>query len=74
MSSSDMAMFQALVDRVEKLEQQVTELMEHVTGRDVSGDVLGPEADKEERDGLRTLLKESRKPGPVKMPNPARNP
>ena len=61
-SSSDSAMFQALVERVERLEAKVYELLEKAQGKDLHGDLYGPEVNHtEEREARR---------GPGRPPGP----
>lgn len=43
MSASDTALMQSLIERVEKLESQVKELMEAVRGRDMQTELYGAE-------------------------------
>ncbi len=62
MSASDSAMLQGLTERIEKLEGQVAELMEKLRGKDLHGDLYGPEVDHtEEREARR---------GPGRPPGP----
>ena len=54
MSASDSAMLQGLTTRIEKLEGQVAELMEKVLGKELHGDLYGPEVNHtEEREARR---------------------
>ncbi len=54
MSASDSAMLQGLTERIEKLEGQVAELMEKVQGKELHGDLYGPEVNHtEEREARR---------------------
>jgi hypothetical protein len=65
MSMSDARLFADLTQRVENLEkiairQQalLEELEEHVTGKDVHEEIMGPPPDMAARDSLRTMQKE----------------
>ncbi len=54
MSASDSAMLQGLTERIEKLEKTVAELVERVQGKELHGDLYGPEANHtEEREARR---------------------
>jgi hypothetical protein len=64
MSMSDARQFAELSARVTRLESLVQELADRVEGKDMQEEVLGPVADEVARDGLRSLLKESRGPAP----------
>ena len=53
MSASDSAMLQGLTTRIEKLEGQVAELMEKVLGKELHGELDGPEVNHTEERGKR---------------------
>jgi hypothetical protein len=65
MSMSDARLFADLTSRVENLEKiairvqaLLEELEEHVTGKDVHEEIMGPPPDMAARDSLRTMQKE----------------
>jgi hypothetical protein len=65
MSMSDARLFADLTQRVENLEKiairvqaLLEELEEHVTGKDVHEEIMGPPPDMAARDSLRTMQKE----------------
>ena len=62
MSASDSAMLQGLTERIDRLEGQVAELMEKLQGKELHGDLYGPEVNHtEEREARR---------GPGRPPGP----
>jgi hypothetical protein len=62
MAQSDTAVWAALVERVEKLEQQVKELMEARSGKDMQSELYGDPADHTEERAERAALT-PRRPG-----------
>ena len=67
MSSSDSAMFAELVARVERLEARLSEVIERLEGKELHGELYGPEvdhaADREARRGPGRPLNTDRPPG-----------